>query len=334
MNVSIVGATGYTGYELVKILSRHPYLEISALTSDSAAGSRYSDIYDGLRNLVDDKIVPNDYEKISSVSDIIYLCLPHSSSQEAANYFYNKGKTVIDLSADFRIRDKNIYESAYNVQHNYPDLLDKAAYGIPELYRSEIVESNLIANPGCYPTSVLIPVHPLIQNSLIDESYIIADCKSGVSGAGKKLSEKTHFCEVNNDFKPYSIFSHRHSPEINFWLQEISRDTNVVFTPHLLPITRGIESTIYCKTVRSGDYVRDFLAEYYEDSFFVRVLDKSEIPSISTVSHSNFIDIGVFEENGTLIIVSCIDNLIKGASGQAVQNTNLIMGFEENIGLV
>ncbi len=334
MNVSIIGATGYTGFELVKIISRHPYLELSYLTSDSAYGKKYSDIYPELRDIVDNKIVANDWEKISQKSDIVFLCLPHSASQEAVHFFYKKDKLVIDLSADFRIQDKKLYEETYNVEHSYFDLLDKAVYGIPEIYREDIVSSRLIANPGCYPISVLLPLYPLIKNKLIDTENIIADCKSGVSGAGKKLSEKTHFCEVSNDFKPYSIFSHRHSPEINFHLQKLNKDTDIIFTPHLLPVIRGIESTIYCKSNATEDDIRNTLSDFYSDSPFVRIMKKNEVPRLIGVTHTNFADIGIFKQNSTLILASCIDNLLKGASGNAVQNVNIIMNFPEETGLI
>lgn len=334
MNVSIIGATGYTGFELVKIIINHPYLNLLYLTSDSALGKKYSEIYPVLKNIVDNELVANDWEKISKKSDIIFLCLPHSASQDAASFFYNKGKIVIDLSADYRIKDREIYETTYNVKHNYPDLLNKAAYGIPELYRENIASSRLIANPGCYPISVLLPLYPLIKNRIIDTDSIIADCKSGVSGAGKKLSEKTQFCEVSDDFKPYNIFSHRHSPEINFHLQQLNKDTNVIFTPHLLPTIRGIESTIYCKSSASEDDIRSTLDNFYSKSFFVRVLNKNEVPRLSGVVRTNFADIGIFKQNDNLILVSCIDNLLKGASGTAVQNANIIMDFPEETGLI
>ncbi|MEC9491181.1 N-acetyl-gamma-glutamyl-phosphate reductase [Flexistipes sp.] len=334
MNVSVIGSTGYTGNELVKIMAKHPYLEISCLTSDNYAGQKYSDIYPPLKNIVGTEIISNDWDYVSDKSDIVFLCLPHAASQKAAAFFHSKGKLVVDLSADFRIKSKEIYEKTYNVIHNYPDLLAEAAYGLPEIYGNEIKQSRLIANPGCYPTSVLLAVYPLVKNKFVDEKYIIADCKSGVSGAGKKLTEKTQFCEVSDDFKPYGIFSHRHGPEINAWLSEISADIRVIFTPHLLPMIRGIESTIYCKSDKNEDEIRQYLKEFYRDSFFVRIMEKGVTPRIANVSGTNFADIGVFKEEDDLIIVSCIDNLLKGASGQAVQNVNIAMDFDEETGLI
>lgn len=334
MKVSVIGSTGYTGNELVKIIAKHPYLEISCLTSDTYAGQKYSDIYTPLKNIVQSEIISNDWDYVCDNTDIVFLCLPHAASQEVAAFFHEKGKLVVDLSADFRIKSKDIYENTYNVKHNYPDLLKQAAYGLPEIYGEEIKQSRLIANPGCYPTSVLLGIYPLIKEGLIDEKYIIADCKSGVSGAGKKLSEKTQFCEVSNDFKPYGVFTHRHGPEINSCLSEISDNSHVVFTPHLLPMIRGIESTIYCKSNKSEDEIRQTLQRYYGKSFFVRIMEKGVAPRIANVNGTNFADIGVFKEDDNLIIASCIDNLLKGASGQAVQNVNIHMDFDEKTGLI
>lgn len=335
MNIGIIGATGYTGFELIKILSRHSSFNISVLTSDTSAGTKISDLYPILRGVNDDILIKNNFEEIAKKCDAIFLCLPHAASQKAAAFFYEKGKIVIDLSADFRIDNKELYESTYSVNHEYPELLNIATYGLPELFREKIKKSKLVANPGCYPTSVILPLYPLIKNGLINESLLISDSKSGTSGAGKKASEKTHFCAVNEDFKPYGILNHRHNPEINHILTKASSNTiDVTFTPHLLPIHRGIESTIYTESNESIETLLTCLSDTYAESPFIRLYTDGNIPSIKNVANTNFADIGLYKKGNKLVIVSCIDNLIKGASGQAVQNLNLIAGIKETEGLL
>jgi N-acetyl-gamma-glutamyl-phosphate reductase len=335
MKVSIIGATGYTGFELVKILSGHEKISLSILSSDTYAGKIFSDIYPAMRKIADIKLSKNNFEFIAENSDIVFLCLPHAASQKAAAFFYEKDKIVIDLSADFRIKDRQLYEITYNVIHEFPHLLEKAVYGLPEIFSEEIKKTKLVANPGCYPTSIILPLYPLLKNNLIEYDNIFADSKSGVSGAGKKPSEKTHFCETNEDFKPYGIFSHRHNPEINHILgRVVDNDIDITFTPHLLPVNRGIESTIYVKTENSVGRLKECLKEFYNNSHFIRIYDEGEIPSLKNVNNTNYADINIFQKNGKAIIVCCIDNLIKGASGQAVQNMNLICGYDETEGLV
>lgn len=332
MNVAIIGATGYTGFELVKILIRHAKVKIRYVTSDTSAGKKYSDFYPYLRGLFDLNLVGNDFELISRDVDAVFLCLPHGASMDAAKFFADKGKIVIDLSADFRIEDEKLYKETYG-EHKYPELLKSFVYGIPEIFEKDIKSSKLIANPGCYPTSVIIPLFPLLRNGLIKSDFIIADSKSGISGAGKTPSEKTHYCETNEDFKPYSIFNHRHNPEIDFVLSKASNSLHVVFTPHLLPVNRGILSTIYGKTEFSRNDLVNCLDSFYEGRKFVRIYER-DVPMLKNVVNTNFIDIGVFVDNGNFIIVSAIDNLIKGASGQAVQNLNILNGWDETEGLI
>lgn len=333
MRIGIIGATGYTGFELIKILAKHSSVKISLLTSDSSAGSKISNIYPCLAKICDLTLQPNNYDEISDEVDAVFLCLPHGASQEAASFFYKRGKLVIDLSADFRIKDQYVYEKTYNTPHRAYDILKESVYGIPEIFYDEIKKARLIANPGCYPTSIIIPLFPLLKERVIDNSFIVADSKSGVSGAGKSPSPKTHFCEVNEDFKPYGIFSHRHNPEIDFILSKALNNTHITFTPHLLPINRGIESTIYLKKTININ-LKNILEDFYKDSVFVRIRKDDSIPSIKDVTGTNFIDINIFEDRDNVIIVSCIDNLIKGASGQAVQNMNIAAGFNEEDGLL
>mgnify|MGYP005847855827 CR=1 FL=1 len=333
INVAVVGATGYTGFELIKFLSRHSGVKISAITSDTSKGKRISEIYPSLRSVCDATLVPNDYDEISKSVDAVFLCLPHGASQQAGAFFNKKGKIVIDLSADFRISDVGIYEAVYKTKHNETETLKKAVYGIPEIFFREIKETIFIANPGCYATSVIMPLYPLLKSDVVKKDFIVADAKSGVSGAGKTPSEKTHFCEVNEDFKPYGIFSHRHNPEIDFILSKSSPSTHVVFTPHLLPVNRGIETTIYFKKNGNSD-IKKILSDFYRGKFFVRLRDDDSVPSIKDVVYTNFIDLNVYEKGEDVIIVSCIDNLVKGASGQAVQNFNILCGFDETESLI
>jgi len=333
MKIAIIGATGYTGFELIKIALRHPHIELKYLTSDSSADKKISDIYPHLKGLCDMTLIPNDFNLIVSDIDAVFLCLPHGASMDAAKFFADHNKIVIDLSADFRISDREIYESTYRETHKYPDLLKEFVYGIPELFGDDIRKTKLIANPGCYPTSIILPLYPLIKNELIDTDFIIADSKSGVSGAGKNPTEKTHFCEVNEDFKPYGIFNHRHNPEIDFILSRSNKSIHVTFTPHLLPINRGILSTIYTKSKSNLDMIIKCLRDTYSDKTFVRIYEK-DIPSIKNVAYTNFIDIGIYKDKDNIIIVSTLDNLIKGASGQAVQNLNVLSGFKETDGLL
>jgi N-acetyl-gamma-glutamyl-phosphate reductase len=270
--------------------------------------------------------------------DYVFTALPHKLPMAIVPDLLKKGKKVIDLSADFRFTDVNKYE-AYYQPHSSPELLNDAVYGLSEIYYDEIKKTPLVGTPGCYPTSILLPLIPLVQNSLIEPDTIIADSKSGVSGAGRGLSLTTHFCEANESFKPYKIFSHRHKPEINEILSLQSKEAvDIVFTPHLLPLTRGMLSTIYVNVKEgvSEKTIRECLEESYKDHFFIRLHSKDSIPDIMNVKNTNFCDIGFYleEKSRKLVIVSAIDNLLKGASGQAIQNMNIMAGFDETCGLI
>lgn len=332
MRAGVIGATGYTGFELVKIILRHSKLDLTVITSESYAGKSVSEVYPALKGMCDMILVENDIEAVSEKADVFFLCLPHKTAMETAKVLYNKGKIVLDLSADFRIKDKNIYELAYNTTHTATELLEKAVYGQAEIFTEDLKKTNLVACAGCYPTSIITPLYPLLENSLVDNSFIIADSKSGVSGAGRKPTLTNIFCEANEDLKPYGIFSHRHNPEINFILSNAKKDTNVIFTPHLIPVNRGILSTIYVKTNADINTLKKAVESKYKNRFFVRV--KEDIPAIRYVAGTNFIDIALFKKEDTLIIVSAIDNLLKGASGQAVQCFNIMMNFDEREGLI
>ena len=338
IKVSIIGATGYTGAELVRILSRHPEVELVSLTSRSYAGMSLREIYPHLHkysHLVCEEI---NIQKLMDTSDVIFIALPHGHAMPAALEAARRGKKVVDLGADFRFTDYRVYEKWYKVEHEAKKLLSDAVYGLPEVNREKIKGARLVANPGCYPTSAVLALAPLLKNKLIDTGSIVIDSKSGVSGAGRGLSLGTHFCEVNENFKAYSVAAHRHTPEIEQELSKIAgEEITVTFTPHLLPITRGILSTVYAKPLSAvgKDEVRKLYLDFYKDEFFVRVLADGVFPQTKWVSGTNHCDIGVTVDSrtGRIIIISAIDNLVKGASGQAVQNMNIICGLPEDTAL-
>lgn len=339
LNIAILGASGYTGVELIRILLNHPYANIVALVANSNSGQKISQLYPHLIhfNLPDlKKIEEVDFSKI----DVVFGCLPHTTSQQIFKQILtlnaNPNIKIIDLSADFRLENPEDYQLWYEHEHCAKDLQPQAVYGLSEIYSKEIKKSSLIACPGCYPTSALLPLIPLLQNNLIQRNEIIIDSKSGTSGAGRNLKLNNLFCEVNESVKAYSIGKHRHLGEIE---QELSKaggkKINVEFTPHLLPINRGIISTIYVKLEEKFKVsdLQNCLSTFYDDKFFVEVIAGE--PNIKDVVGTNMCLISVKKgrKDNQAIIVSVIDNLCKGASGQAVQNMNLIFNFDENEGL-
>ncbi len=332
MKVSIIGATGYTGFELVKLLANHKHIELVALTSESYAGKKISEVYPALSGVCDIVLTPNDIEKQAENADLFFLCLPHKTAMGIAKVLYDKGKTVLDLSADFRMQDVDLYEKVYGVEHTAKDIVPNAVYGHAELFAEKIAGTRLVAVPGCYPTSVITPLYPLMEAGVIDASYIVADCKSGISGAGRKASLANSYCECNESFKAYSVLSHRHNDEMNYILGDVDENVDVVFTPHLLPLTRGIESTIYFKSEKSAEELYDIIEKKYANNKLVRM--RKEVPTIGDVAGSPFIDIAVFKRGNQAVILSVIDNLLKGASSQAVQCMNLIMGLDDHEGLI
>lgn len=338
LKVAIVGASGYTGVELVRILNGHPEVAVTCVTSEQSAGKRLSDVFPTLRGRCDMALENLEPVRIAEKADFIFTALPHKAAMEVVPTFLKLGKRVVDLSADYRLHDAREYAKWYE-PHMSPKLLKTAVYGLPELKRAKIAEANLVANPGCYPTSVILALAPLLKKKLIDPSTIIADSKSGVSGAGRSAKVDNLFCEVNDGFKAYGVGGvHRHIPEIE---QELSllagKKLTLTFTPHLVPMDRGILSTIYVSPLKPVT-VTDLLnicSDFYYGEGFVRVLPEGIFPSTSHVRGSNFCDIGltVDSRTGRVIVVSAIDNLVKGASGQAVQNMNIMCGFPENLGL-
>lgn len=337
INVGIAGASGYTGVELVKLIKNHPETNLHTITSNSYNGQSLTQIFPsmvGFENLICQDL---DIKALAGKIDVIFLALPHKVSMEHVPALLNAGIKVIDLSADYRFTDAAAYESAYQ-PHTSTDLLKESVYGLCEIYREQIKSARIIGNPGCYPTSILLPLLPLIKENLIHTSGIISDSKSGVSGAGRSLSLTTHFCEANESFCAYKVGSHRHTPEINEILSlHAQQNINITFTPHLLPLTRGMLSTIYvnAKQGTNEKMIRETVQAYYDKEPFVRVLGKNQFPAISHVKGTNRCDFGFhFDENtGQIIVVSVIDNLLKGAAGQAVQNMNIQFGLPDETGL-
>ncbi len=338
VKVGIIGSTGYAGGELVRLVSNHSKLEIGFLDSRSYVSEEYSNVYSNLKNIVDNKCISADLEKDLDGVDVLFTALPHGLSQGLVKEVLGKDKKVIDFSADFRLRDACTYEKWYDTKHEAVDILGDAVYGLSEIYEDEIGKTRLVANPGCYPTGVILSLHPLFKEGLVSGDTVIVDAKSGVSGAGRSSSDANLFSQCNENFRAYGIGTHRHTAEIE---QELSaaagKEIMIQFTPHLAPMTRGILSTIYVKNHKGvGEKeIRDTLEHYYRGQQFVRILDEGEYPQTKAVYGSNYCDIGfkVDDRTDNIIIISAIDNLVKGAAGQAVQNMNLMLGFESGEGL-
>ena len=342
LKVAIVGASGYTGGELVRLLSRHPEVKIVAATSEQSQGKPIDSLFPNLKGRLALTLESLNLDRLADQADLFFLALPHTTAMPVVSGLMTKKKTVIDLSADFRLKDPQIYEAWYQTRHLHPDLCSIACYGLPELHREAIRSARLVANPGCYPTGALLGLIPLLAQSLIETDGIIIDAKSSVSGAGRAPAQDTHFPEANEAVSAYKIGRHRHLPEIE---QELSflakKDLTVIFTPHLVPINRGILTTIYVKLVKpieTREAVKLF-QDHYKGEPFVQVLPMGELPNTRNVRGSNDCHIGLVAETRphrkttTMVIVTVIDNLVKGAAGQAIQNMNLMMGYEESLGL-
>lgn len=335
--VAVVGATGYAGAELIRILAGHPGMELRLITSRQYAGVPIDSVYPAFHKRVDLVCEAYDSDRVCREADVVFTALPHQLPMGIIPELIRNGKRVIDLSADFRFRDQARYEAFYQ-PHTAPDLLAQAVYGLSEWNREQIRSARLIGNPGCYPTSILLPLLPLLKAGLIDSRGIIADSKSGVSGAGRSASIGSLYCEVAESFKAYKVGNHRHNPEIDEVLSlSVDEDIHVTFIPHLLPMSRGMLSTIYV-TVRSGideQAVRNCLEAAYRGCPFIRILGPKKQPDTRCVRGTNFCDIGCYldEKHHRLVLTSIIDNLVKGASGQAIQNMNLMMGYPETMGL-
>jgi N-acetyl-gamma-glutamyl-phosphate reductase len=338
LNVAIVGASGYTGLELIRILYCHPEVAVTCLTSEQSAGRKISDIFPTLRGRCDLTLENLEPVRVAEKADLIFTALPHKAAMEVVPTFLKLGKHVIDLSADYRLSDPAVYGAWYE-PHLNPANLKKAVYGLPEVRRAKIKGARLVANPGCYPTSIILGLAPLLKKGLIKINDIIVDSASGVTGAGRSAKVDSLYCEVNEGFRAYGVGGvHRHTPEIEQELSLLAGEPLMItFTPHLVPMDRGILSTVYAtsrKATTTEKLVRLY-EEYYKGEPFVRVLPQGSLPSTAFVRGSNFCDIAplVDQRTGRVIIVSAIDNLVKGASGQAVQNMNIVCGFPETMGL-
>ena len=335
--VSIAGATGYTGIELLRLLVKHPEVEIVTLTAESHAGKNIAEVAPSLKGWVDQTLVKLSPD-VAQECDLLFLALPHTTSMQHVPELLQSKCKIIDLSADYRLHDAQVYGEWYKTPHLNPEVIKKAVYGLSELHRKQIKSAQLVANPGCYPTSAILALAPLMKESWVDAQSIIIDAKSGVSGAGRKLSQPTQFCEANESVTAYGLGEHRHTPEIEQELKKLSgSELTVSFSPHLMPMTRGMLTTAYInlkKTV-SLDELHDHFAKFYKNERFVRVLDAGKYANTAHVAGSNFCDIGVQVDtrNQRAIVTSAIDNLMKGASSQAIQNMNLMLGIDETTGL-
>lgn len=334
INVGIVGATGYVGVECIRLLLRHKEVCIKILVSHSYVGQKISKIYPTLKGILDLECKELDIDELAGECDVVITALPHGASMEVIPSLLEKGVKVIDASGDFRYTDPKVYEQWYKLPHTAPEALKSAVYGLCEINREKIKKTGFVANQGCYPTCSVLGLAPLMKTDYINKESIIINSVSGVSGAGRKAELANTVCELNENFKPYGVATHRHTSEIEQELSELAGTAvTVSFTPHLAPIKRGMLSTIYVNMAKAID-TDELLAlykEYYKDDYFVRILDKGVLPEIKFVSGSNFVDIGIVADKRTnrIIIMSCQDNLCKGAAGQIVQNLNLMCGFDE-----
>lgn len=334
-NVGIIGSTGYTGSELTRILAQHDKVNLEMITSKSFVGKRISDIHPYLEGICDMELSTASMDEISDL-DLVFLALPHGVSMKFVKDIGMNGPRIVDLSGDFRLKDKETYEKWYEMEHVFPEAINKAVYGLPELFREKISNAHLVANPGCYPTSSILALAPAIKKGLIDISNISVDSKSGVTGAGAKPNKVSHFPRANEDFRAYKVGSHRHTPEMEEVLTKDSGEKiSLLFTPHLVPLNRGILTTVYSKAKKDIDNEKllSIYKESYSDEPFVRV--RSSPPNVQSVRGSNYCDVYplFIERTNQIVLISAIDNLVKGAAGQAVQNMNIMLGFNEKQGI-
>lgn len=337
IRVGVIGATGYAGAELVRILCGHPDIEVTILTSRQYAGVKFDEIFPSMTGSVNLVCEALSVDRVSESADVIFTALPHKIPMKIVPELISRDKKVIDLSADFRFKDPATYEAHYQ-QHTAKDLLKKSVYGLCEIYFDKIKNAVLVGAPGCYPTSVLLPLLPLLKHSYIATHNIVADSKSGVSGAGRSLSLTTHFCEANESFKAYKAAEHRHNPEMEEVLTiEVGRPVHLTFVPHLVPMSRGILTTLYTTSIKDVGHkdIEDCLTAFYSGRPFVRICKENRLPDTRNVRGTNYCDIGfkLDKRNNRLILISAIDNLVKGAAGQAVQNMNIMLGLDETAGL-
>lgn len=336
IKVGVVGATGYAGSEICRLILGHPQAELTAISSVSFEGMELSQVYPAYYQICD--MVCGTQEEVVEKSDVIFAALPHGLSQELGAQCYALGKTFIDMGADFRLESEAEYKEWYGGEYQDKALHQEAVYGLPEFFREKIKGKKLIANPGCYTTAVPLALVPALEAGFIETTGIIADCKSGVTGAGRKPTQSNHYPELNESFTAYKVANHRHTPEIEQTLSKIAGEKlKLTFVPHLLPINRGILATCYAK-LKPGVTEEQLWEVYharYDGEFFVRLLPKGQVANVKNVRYTNYCDVSLFVDNrtGTFIAVSAIDNMVKGAAGQAIQNMNLSFGLEETTGL-
>ncbi|MCU6725885.1 N-acetyl-gamma-glutamyl-phosphate reductase [uncultured Clostridium sp.] len=338
IKAGIIGATGYAGAEIVRLLMGHPEVEIKWLGSRSYIDQRYADIYRNMFQIVEDICKDDNLDKLAEEVDVIFTATPQGFCASVINEEILSKVKVIDLSADFRIKDVAIYEKWYGIEHKSPEYIKEAVYGLCEINREDIKKARLVANPGCYTTCSILSLYPLVKEGLIDPSTIIIDAKSGTSGAGRGAKVDNLFCEVNENMKAYGVATHRHTPEIEEQLGYAAGQEIVLnFTPHLVPMNRGILVTAYASLKEKVSYetVKAAYDKYYEKEKFVRVLEKDVCPQTKWVEGSNYVDVNfkIDERTGRVIVMGALDNLVKGAAGQAVQNMNLVFGLDESTGL-
>ncbi len=339
VKVGIIGSTGYAGQELVRILLGHKDVEIVWYGSRSYIDKDYSEVYGNMFQIVDAKCMDDNMEELADKADVIFTATPQGLCASLVNENVLSKCKIVDLSADFRIKDVATYEHWYGIEHKSPEFIEEAVYGLCEINREDIKKARLIANPGCYTTCSILSLYPLVKEKMIDVNTIIVDAKSGTSGAGRGAKVANLFCEVNESFKAYGVASHRHTPEIEEQLGYAYEGDPLLinFTPHLVPMNRGILATSYANLTGKYSYedIKAVYEKYYKDEYFIRLLNKGVCPETRWVEGSNFVDINfvVDERTNRVVVMGAIDNLVKGAAGQAVQNMNLIMGLDEMEGL-
>lgn len=334
IKIGIVGGTGYTGVELLRLLAQHPRADVAVITSRKEAGMPVADMFPNLRGRIGIRFTEPETAALAAC-DVVFFATPNGVAMNEARALYDAGARLIDVSADFRIRDIALWEKWYKMRHACPDLVAHAVYGLPEVYREQIRDARVVANPGCYPTAVQLGFLPLVESGCVDLAHLIADVKSGVSGAGRKAEVHTLFAEASDNFKAYGVGGHRHLPEISQGLSAAAKQpVTLVFTPHLTPMIRGIHATLYAKLTKAVDLQSLFEARYASEPF-VDVLPAGSHPETRSVRGANMCRIAVHQPQGgdIAVVLSVIDNLVKGASGQAVQNMNLMFGFPETLGL-
>lgn len=335
IKAGIVGGTGYTGVELLRLLVTHPEVELSVITSRSEAGMAVSALYPNLRGHVDIPFSEPDVDQLSGC-DVVFFATPNGTAMKMVPQLLEAGVKVIDLAADFRLKDTAQWQHWYGMEHACPDVLAEAVYGLPEINRDAIRQARIIANPGCYPTAVSLGFLPLIENQLVDDQHLVADAKSGASGAGRGANVANLLCEVTESIKPYGVEGHRHLPEIRQVMGGVAgHEVGLTFVPHLMPMIRGIEASLYAVLKADAGDLHALYTERYKDEPFVDVLPPGTLPETRSVKGSNMCRISVFrpQQGDTVVVSSVIDNLVKGAAGQAVQNMNLVFGLEETTGI-